>query len=361
VAAVGRPVAESITCRTGCLGLSTATAGSIVRVTGEDAGSAASIIFLGGRGARDDRTAAARPIGPAAAEATLPAGARGGPVRLVTGDARRSLSSREALAIRGPSRRRPALDARVVSRRALVDAARRPGLDVFVGADGAADVVVDLVRPADGAVLGHWVLSGVAGGTVQTVEWDGTAAGAVQPEGRYVFRAAVQTVTMRAMSVTGAAASTAVPERSSSFLLLRNRFPVAGPHAYGEGAARFGAGRGGRGHQGQDVFADCGTPLVAAHGGTVKFAGTQRLAGNYVVIAGDDGNDHVYMHLRDPALVAKGAAVSTGQQIGFVGDTGRAHGCHVHFEVWPAPGWYSGGRPVDPLPSLQAWDAGADA
>ena len=109
------------------------------------------------------------------------------------------------------------------------------------------------------------------------------------------------------------------------------------------------------------MFADCGTPLVAAHGGTVKFAGTQRLAGNYVVIAGDDGNDHVYMHLRDPALVAKGAAVSTGQQIGFVGDTGRAHGCHLHFEVWSAPGWYSGGSPVDPLPSLQAWDAGASA
>ena len=109
------------------------------------------------------------------------------------------------------------------------------------------------------------------------------------------------------------------------------------------------------------MFADCGTPLVAAHGGTVKFAGTQRLAGNYVVIAGDDGSDHVYMHLRDPALVPKGAAVSSGQQIGFVGDTGRAHGCHLHFEVWPAPGWYSGGSPVDPLPSLQAWDAGASA
>ena len=43
VAAVGRPVVESITCRTGCLDISTATAGSIVRVTGEDAGSAASI------------------------------------------------------------------------------------------------------------------------------------------------------------------------------------------------------------------------------------------------------------------------------------------------------------------------------
>jgi murein DD-endopeptidase MepM/ murein hydrolase activator NlpD len=149
------------------------------------------------------------------------------------------------------------------------------------------------------------------------------------------------------------------PAESSSFLLLRNRFPIAGPHAYGEGAARFGAGRGRHRHQGQDVFADCGTPLVAAQCGTVKFAGSHRLAGNYVVIAGDDGNDHVYMHLRDPALVAKGGVVGTGQQIGFVGDTGDAHGCHLHFELWPAPGWYTGGRPVDPLASLLAWDGGA--
>ena len=95
VAAVGRPVVESITCRTGCLDISTSTAGSIVRVTGEDAGSAASIVLLGRRGARDDRTVAARPIGPAVAEATLPAGARGGPVRLVTVDGRRSLRSRD--------------------------------------------------------------------------------------------------------------------------------------------------------------------------------------------------------------------------------------------------------------------------
>ncbi len=45
------------------------------------------------------------------------------------------------------------------------------------------------------------------------------------------------------------------------------------------------------------------------------------------------------------------------QPIGFVGDTGDAVGCHPHFELWPAPGWQSGGAPIDPLPSLTAWDA----
>jgi murein DD-endopeptidase MepM/ murein hydrolase activator NlpD len=63
------------------------------------------------------------------------------------------------------------------------------------------------------------------------------------------------------------------------------------------------------------------------------------------------------MRSRDPALVAAGAPVATGQRIGFVGDTGDAVGCHLDFELWPAPGWQSGGSPIDALPSLTAWDA----
>jgi len=47
----------------------------------------------------------------------------------------------------------------------------------------------------------------------------------------------------------------------------------------------------------------------------------------------------------------------TGQAIGNVGDTGDAHGCHLHFELWSAPGWYTGGAAVDPLAFLKAWDA----
>jgi murein DD-endopeptidase MepM/ murein hydrolase activator NlpD len=123
---------------------------------------------------------------------------------------------------------------------------------------------------------------------------------------------------------------------------------------YGTGAAAFG---GGRGHQGQDVFAACGTPLVAAHAGTVKFSDYQGRAGNYLVIDNDDAaTDYGYMHLRDKALVSEGEHVATGQLVGYVGDTGDADGCHLHFEIWSAPGWYAGGHPTDPLPSLKAWD-----
>lgn len=132
-------------------------------------------------------------------------------------------------------------------------------------------------------------------------------------------------------------------------------FPIRGEHAYGTDVNRFG---GGRGHKGQDVLADCGTPVVAALSGTVSYATFQDRAGNYAVITAEDGTSQAYMHMRAPALVSKGDRVQAGQQIGEVGNTGRSSGCHLHFEFWTAPGWYEGGRPIDPLPFLQGLDRG---
>jgi len=45
------------------------------------------------------------------------------------------------------------------------------------------------------------------------------------------------------------------------------------------------------------------------------------------------------------------------QAIGNVGATGDANGCHQHFELWSAPGWYTGCAAVDPRVLLKAWDA----
>jgi murein DD-endopeptidase MepM/ murein hydrolase activator NlpD len=132
------------------------------------------------------------------------------------------------------------------------------------------------------------------------------------------------------------------------------RFPIRGRHWYGDFGASFG---GGRGHQGQDVFAACGTPLVAVRGGRVQVRDYHGRAGNYLIIDGAGTPfDYVYAHLREPARVAVGRRVVTGQLIGLVGRTGDATACHLHFEIWSGPGWYSGGAPFDPLPRLRAWD-----
>jgi murein DD-endopeptidase MepM/ murein hydrolase activator NlpD len=129
-------------------------------------------------------------------------------------------------------------------------------------------------------------------------------------------------------------------------------FPVAGPHAFGQG---FGAARAGHTHQGQDIMAACGTPLVAVSRAKVKWVSFQRLAGNYVVIRNKKlHQDYMYAHLAVTASVVKGQVVQPGQQIGIVGQTGNAAACHLHFELWLGK-WYRGGHPVNPLPYLQTY------
>lgn len=129
-------------------------------------------------------------------------------------------------------------------------------------------------------------------------------------------------------------------------------FPVQAPHEYGDG---LGAGRG---HQGQDLLAKCGKPVVAAQAGRVRFKDYQASgAGNYVVIKGTDTKfDYVYMHLLRGVEVSKGDRVEAGDTLGQVGSTGDSTACHLHFEMWAAPGWYAGGDLVDPKPFLKDWD-----
>jgi len=132
-------------------------------------------------------------------------------------------------------------------------------------------------------------------------------------------------------------------------------FPIRGPHADRGPIGAFGVGRsGGRRHNGFDVNAACGTPLVAARAGRVRRrAYDPALYGNYVIIRGRlTQRDYWYVHLQRPAPVRVGQQVSTGQRIGRVGATGNARttGCHLHFELRVR------GRPIDPRPELHAWD-----
>jgi murein DD-endopeptidase MepM/ murein hydrolase activator NlpD len=137
-------------------------------------------------------------------------------------------------------------------------------------------------------------------------------------------------------------------------------FPVQGKFSWGTSENRFGASRGGRSHQGHDIMADCGLIVKAVEPGKVVYAGFQGAAGNYIVIRGQGTKrDYVYMHLRSPAKFDTDDTVPAKATIGVVGQTGSASACHLHFELWTPPGWYDGGKAIDPLPYLKQWAAAA--
>jgi hypothetical protein len=356
-----RPVIDALTCRKDCQAIDAGAPGSVVQISGQNLGAVNQVTLLGRPGAADNITVAAVPTSATATLITIPAGARTGPVRAITSTGVRSAKSSRRLMIgrRGAKPRRgPLLQARADVRRVMGDVA--PSVSFYVRSARPQDVAVDVLR--NGQEVAHWDVPGVPGGSVQSIAW--TAAG--KPEGRYTWRvwpkADADAAAAMAPSKTGggaAAPSTARAAQSvsgPSFYVIRHVFPIAGAHSYGGAAGRFGAGREGHIHQGQDVFAKCGTRLVAVSSGTIKFSGQQALAGNYIVLKADDGVDYAYMHMRAPSALKKGDTVGAGQPVGDVGDTGDAVGCHLHFEVWPAPGWYSGGSPVDPLPILKSWD-----
>ncbi len=104
-------------------------------------------------------------------------------------------------------------------------------------------------------------------------------------------------------------------------------------------------------HQGLDIAAREGTPVVAALAGTVERAGSAGTYGNLVVLRHDDGSETRYAHL-SAISVRVGERVGAGAPIGAVGSTGRSTGPHLHFEV------RRDGRPVDPWVLIEGTDSG---
>jgi murein DD-endopeptidase MepM/ murein hydrolase activator NlpD len=217
------------------------------------------------------------------------------------------------------------------------------------------DLQIEVVN-STGEVVKTFYRENVAPNVAGKVRWDGTTnEGRPARNGRYSFRISPQSPAAAAPAARKATASTTL---SLGFAFYGYAFPILGAHDYGMSAGRFGAARSGHTHQGQDVMAACGLPLVAARGGIVQMSTWDDAAGNYVVIDGrGTPDDFMYAHLAEPSPLHEGETVRTGQPIGIVGDTGDAQGCHLHFEIWGAPGWYEGGSPFDPLPYLQKWDA----
>ena len=166
-------------------------------------------------------------------------------------------------------------------------------------------------------------------------DWDGRTATAKRPP------------TATTSSRSGAAGAAVETTDDSSSATTCFRFPLDSGHTYGDG---FGAGRG---HQGQDVLTKCGAtdPRRARRPGADRTT-CHSAAGNYLVIDGKRTRlDFITRTWSPRSPLREGARVRTGQLIGHVGQTGNASGCHLHFEVWSAPGWYEGGHP---LPSVGA-------
>lgn len=98
-------------------------------------------------------------------------------------------------------------------------------------------------------------------------------------------------------------------------------------------------------HSGVDFAAPTGTPIQAAAGGTVTFAGVQSGYGNIVIVEHPDGSETRYAHA-SRIDVKVGQRVAQGELIAAVGATGMATGPHLHFEI------RRNGEAVDPAPLL---------
>src|SRR3954454_19674255 len=100
-------------------------------------------------------------------------------------------------------------------------------------------------------------------------------------------------------------------------------FPVRGHVDWGTADDRFGAARSGHVHEGQDMFAPAGTPLVAIRDGRVVETGDDGGRGNYIAIWSPEvRHTFVYLHMLRPTPLEPGDAVRMGERVGRVGCTG---------------------------------------
>jgi murein DD-endopeptidase MepM/ murein hydrolase activator NlpD len=340
----GHPRPGDLRCLSECAGLRAAAVGGKVRLSGHRLGRVSEVKFVGEAGAlvvAPDRAE------PKQVVATVPAGAASGLVRVAnpTGG---TFASKRVLRVAGPGEVPEAfklLDSQVRPQHAFFDQAGPIRVRYRFGAAERIGVRVEVMRVAGKQVIRAFRQPNRLPYTRYERAWSGLENdGDVADDGAYRFR----------VGPFGG------PTTAAGQLKLHGyKFPVRGGHGYGGYLQSFGAPRsGGRRHQGQDVYAGCGTRLEAARGGKVQAkAYDSALYGHYVVIdIAKSGADHMYAHMPSPSPFGQGDRVHTGQRIGAVGRTGNARTtpCHLHFEIWPN-GWRNG-SPVNPLGSLKRWD-----
>ncbi|MEA2458551.1 MAG: hypothetical protein QOC95_1523 [Thermoleophilaceae bacterium] len=361
------PKIEAVKCVASCMSGGRVQTGGKLKLRGAKLAGVTKIVFRGAPGGRDDVPVKVSSASDKALRVPVPFAAQSGPLEAYAG--KMHASTPRAVTIMPPAAPKPntsltpapgpaapgAPTLETATSRSLLAIDQRGGVTFSYRVSGvpAAALQVTLIRIDDGSVVKTWTPAPPADGATGTLSWDGLSGRSAASSARYAFR-------LVARAADGAAASSAADgdAERDAFDLRPAVFPVRGRHDFGSAAGRFGAARSGHIHQGQDVMAACGLPLVAARGGVVKAKQYQANAGYYLVIDGQGTDvDYGYMHLRAPSAYNVGDRVYTGDQIGLVGDTGDATACHLHFEEWSGPGWYSGGKPFDPLADLKAWDA----
>lgn len=143
-------------------------------------------------------------------------------------------------------------------------------------------------------------------------------------------------------------ASAPTPARNANFIK-----PASGRYTSGFGGRDIGVGA--ESHLGLDIANATGTPIVAAAGGYVTFAGNMGGYGNVVIMTHSiNGRSYAtaYAHMSSIGVSA-GQAVSQGQYVGAIGSTGRSTGPHLHFEIHIGSWNGSRSNAVNPAPYIQ--------
>ena len=286
-----------------------------------------------------------------------------------------------ALSFGAPARQRPVAKTFVVAPGRIREGGRAK-LRVRVVERGVQSVSARVVAIETGskAVGARFSLGSIRTGRTHTIVWP---AGQVPKPGTYLVRLHVKdphgSTLARASAATGKSrlvvrprprpekpqpepqsqpTPTSTPVAVAVPPAAGGVFPVAGAHTFAGEDGQFGAGRPGRTHEGQDITAAEGTPIVAPVAGTVRHVANQPTgAGWYAVLDADDGRSMFFAHTQQGSIVVReGQRVTAGTPLARVGSTGRSSGPHLHFEIWNG-GWRDrGGTPIDPLPQLLAWD-----
>ena len=339
------PEVTDVVCISTCGGVHKATTDSKVQVSGRHLRHVSTVLFTadqGGRIAVDPVAVTSQLV-----TAKVPEGAATGRPK-VTDSYDNSARSPTALKIVGPGQIQSGSfklrDASAKPRRTYYYGQRKPRVSYMFTNSEPTKVRIDVVKRGSGTVVDSWVEQAQEPNTRQTAKWNGIRPGTKKPvpNGKYKFRVGPQSGSMESTT-------------DARFEYHRFKFPIRGGHTYGDG---IGAARSGHTHQGQDIFARCGAPLVAARGGRVQWKAYHASAGYYLVIDGrGTGHDYAYMHLKKRSRLHEGERVRTGQRIGQVGESGNATGCHLHMEEWTAPGWYEGGHFMRAITKhLKKWD-----